>query len=177
MNEVETKTLIYYDMKRVLSRVEKEYGKIEVGTEEDYNPQLRYIEEWINDLHKKIPINDYELQDTLLMAIYDLKSYVDHKIYDYEDLYDSKTITFAKSLETQFNPFLNEQIHITEEAKQDLKGLFTLPIICLARIYDSIDFWREYYGKDGYYQMLKEYVEPIKIIGEYPYALEEKYLI
>lgn len=40
-----------------------------------------------------------------------------------------------------FNPFINEDIKINDMEKSDLRSLFTLPIICLKKIYDSIDFW------------------------------------
>lgn len=176
MNELETKTLIYYDIKRILSRVEKEFGKIKRGTEEFYNPQLDYIEQAIYEVYKTIPISDYELQEVISAIIYDLKGYIDNKIYDYSELLDEKVIKFAKELEYIFNPFINENIIINDSAKKDLKGLFTLPIICLTRIYDSIDFWRLKYGKNGYFKMLEEMVVPIKKIGKYPYALEETYL-
>lgn len=177
MEDIEIKKLIRYDMKRVLSRVEKEFGKIDRGTEDDYNPQLNYIECAIYAVYDKIPINDYELQEVICAVMYDLKGYVDHKKYDYSEILDEKLIRFAKELEMLFNPFINEDIKINEMAKNDLKGLFTLPIICLRRIYDSIDFWKFRYGKDGYFGMLEEMVLPIRQIGRFPYALEEKYLV
>ncbi len=177
MNDMEIKKLINYDMKRILTRVEKEFGKIERGKEDDYNPQLDYIEHAIYDLQLVIPISDYELQEIIPAVIYDLKGYIDNKIYDYSDILDKKQVKFAKELQELFNPFINEEIKINELAKNDLKGLFTLPIICLNRIYDSIDFWRNTYGKDGYFRMLEEMVAPIRHIGEFPYALDEKYLI
>lgn len=174
MNEV--KKLIKYDMKRVLSRIEKEYGKIERGTEEFYNPQLDYIERAIYEIWENIPITDYEFQDVICAVIYDLKGYVDNKIYDYSDILDENSVRFAKELQYLFNPFINDKIKINELAKNDLKGLFTLPIICLDRIYYSVDFWRERYGKNGYFRMLEEMVMPIRHIGEFPYALDVKYL-
>ena len=146
------------------------------GEEENYNPQLSYIEHQIYEVYKKIPISDYELQDAILMAIYDLKGYVDNIKYDYTNIRDKKVMKYTKNLEMLFDPFLNTEIKITDEAKKDLKGLFTLPIICLARIYDSVGFWRIKYGKDGYFRMLEEYVLPLNFIGLYPYALEECYL-
>lgn len=175
--EKETKKLIDYDMKRILTRAQKEFGKIVRGTEEFYNPQLDYIEQAIYEIHEDIPINDYELQEAITIIIYDLKSYIDNIEYDYSDVVNDKSIKFAKELAKLFNPFVNDDIKITEEGKKDLKGLFTLPIICLVRIYDSIDFWRDRYGKDGYFKMLEEMVVPIKQVGEFPYALEEKYLM
>ncbi len=176
MSEVETKILTNYDMPRLLSRIRKEYGEVVRGREEEYNPQLDYIEHEIYNVYKKIPISDYELQDAILMAIYDLKGYVDNKFYDYTNIRDKKVMKYTKNLEMLFDPFLNKEIKITDEAKKDLKGLFTLPIICLARIYDSVGFWRIKYGKDGYFRMLEEYVLPLNFIGLYPYALEECYL-
>ena len=111
------------------------------------------------------------------VIIYDLKGYIDNKKYDYSEIVEEKNINFAKEIECLFNPFINEEIKINEIAKKDLRELFTLPIICLNRIYDSIDFWRNRYGKNGYFRMLEEMVVPIRQIGEFPYALEEKYLI
>ena len=164
-------------MKRVISRVDKEYGKIKRGTEEEYNPQLDYIEHKIYEVYRKIPISDYELQDAILAVIYDLKGYVENKKYDYTEILDDELINFAKELQYLFNPFINKKIKINELAKNDLKGLFTLPIICLTRIYDSIDFWRNLYGKDGYFRMLEEMVIPITMIGNSSFALDDKYLI
>jgi len=177
MNELEIKKLIRYDMKRVISRVDKEFGKIKRGTEEEYNPQLDYIEHKIYEVYRKIPISDYELQDAILAVIYDLKGYIDNKKYDYTQILDDKIIKFAKELQSLFNPFVNDEIKINEIAKNDLKGLFTLPIICLTRIYDSIDFWRNLYGMDGYYRMLEEMVMPRIMVGNFPYALLDKYLV
>ena len=96
MNDIETKKLINYDMKRILSRVEKEFGKIERGTEENYNPQLNYIEHAIYDLQLVIPISDYELQEIIPAVIYDLKGYIDNKIYDYSDILYEILIRFYK---------------------------------------------------------------------------------
>ena len=177
MCEVERKKLVRYDMKRVLSRVEKEYGKIERGTEDDYYPQLGYIEHSIYDLYDKFDISDYELQDVILACIYDLKGYVDNKVYDYTDIIDDRLIECIKEFELLFNPFVNDEIKINEKGKNDLKGLFTLPIICLDRLYYSVDFWRSRYGKNGYFRMLEEMVLGITEIGNFPYALDEKYLV
>ena len=76
-----------------------------------------------------------------------------------------------------FNPFINEDIKINDMGKNDLRSLFTLPIICLRRIYDSIDFQRIRYGKDGYYRMPEEMVVLVCYTGEFPYVLEERFLV
>ena len=173
---MEVKELTNYDLKRVISRAEKEFGKIVKGTEDDYYPQLGYIEHHIYELHNIIDISDYDLQSAISIIIYDLKGIIEDKHYDYLSIIDDETLRFALSLETLFNPFLNNEIKINKLGKEDLKGLFTLPIICLTRIYDSIDFWRMRYGKDGYFKMLEEFVAHVMEIGPYPYALDEKYL-
>lgn len=174
MNEV--KKLIKYDMQRVLSRVEKEYGKIKRGTEEFYDPQLNYIEHTIYEIWEENPITDYELQDAICAVIYDLKGYVENKTYDYSEVLDERVVKFSRELQHLFNPFVNDEIKVNDLGKNDLKGLFTLPIICLDRIYYSVDFWRDRYGKNGYYKMLEEMVLPIFAVGEFPFALDVKYL-
>lgn len=177
MNEKEVKKLVNYDLKRVISRADKEFGKIARGEEDFYNPQLDYIEHAIYEINSKIPISDYELQEVISIIIYDLKGYIENKEYDYEDIVDENVIKFSLELEMLFNPFINKDIKVSEEGMSNLENLFTLPIRCLSRIYTSIDFWRGRYGKDGYYRMLEEMVMPITYVGEFPYALAEEYLI
>lgn len=166
-----------YDLKRVISRARKEYGYIERGTEEDYNPQLDYMEHKIYEVHEKIPISDRSLQVALIVAIYDLKSIVDDKKYDYTDIVDKDIIEFSKDLQMLFNPYINKEIYINKNSCKSNKELFVLPIKCLLRIYDSIDFWHDRYGMNGYYKMLEEFVLMRNFIGNYPYALEEEYLV
>ena len=92
-------------MKRVISRTDKEYGKIKRGTEDNYNPQLNYIEHKIYEVYRKIPISYYDLQEVISAVIYDLKGYVDNKKYDYTEILDDKVIKFTKELEYLFNVF------------------------------------------------------------------------
>ena len=40
-------------MQRLLSRIRKEYGEVVRGCEEEYNPQLDYIEREIYNVYKK----------------------------------------------------------------------------------------------------------------------------
>ena len=166
----------YYDIKRVITRSYKEFGKIERGTEEDYEVPLDNIEQAIYKIFLEIEITDYELQDAISAIIYDLKGYIENKNYDYKDILNDKVITTAKKLQTVFNPFVNKNIELKDEAYNNLKELFTLPIICLTRIYDSIDFWHKRYGCNGYFKMLEEMVVPVRIIGKTTYSLDEKYL-
>lgn len=42
---------------------------------------------------------------------------------------------------------------------------------------DIIGFWHDRYGVNGYYRMLEEFVLVRNFIGNYPYALEEEYLV
>ena len=163
-------------MRRVISRARKDFGFIVKGTENDYNPQLDYIEHKIYEVYKEIPISDHSLQKVIEIFIYDLKGIIENKTYDYNDIATSDEIKFSKELEMLFNPFLNEKIIINDSAKENIKDLFIFPIKCLLRIHDSIDFWHNVYGINGYYKMLEEMVLPIRQIGKYPYALEEKYL-
>lgn len=168
--------LTNYDMHRVIARARKEFGIIKRGTEEDYNPQLDYFEHKIYEVHTKIPISESELKEAIEIIIYDVKSILDDKCYSYNAIRTKEQIEFAKELQMLFNPFINEEIKINKLGNANLKDLFTLPVICLLRIYDSIDFWHSYYGIGGYYRMLEEFVLIHICIGKYPYALEDKYL-
>ena len=84
-----------------------------------------------------------------------------------------KLLSMLKS----FKCYLNKDIYINKSMCKSNKDLFILPIKCMLRIYDSIDFWRERYGVGGYFKMLEEMVINIMEIGKYPYALEEDYLV
>ncbi len=174
---METVKLKEYDLKRVIARARKEYGYINRGDEDLYYPQLGYMEHKIYDVYEEIQITDRKLQLALIISIYDLKSIVDDKEYDYIDIVDDKVIKYAKKLQMLFNPYLNKDIYINKSMCKSNKDLFILPIKCMLRIYDSIDFWRERYGVGGYFKMLEEMVINIMEIGKYPYALEEDYLV
>lgn len=87
-----------------------------------------------------------------------------------------KTNEYWLNLLKNYNPFINEEIKAKETTLINLKELFPLPIICLVWIYDFIVFWRDRYGKDGYFKKLEEMVIPIKQIGRFPYVLKYKFL-
>ena len=165
-----------HNMSRVISRAKKDYGFIERGSEDFYNPQLDYLEHWIYEIYEEIPINDRELKEVIEMIIYDIKSIVEDKSYDYKDIRSYEQCRFAYNLEYIFNPFVNSNIKLNEDGKENIKDVFTLPVMCLLRIYDSIEFWNKRYGKNGYYKMLEEYVFPKTCVGRHPYALYDEYL-
>ena len=171
-----TKEIKEYDLRRVLGRVKKDYGFLVAGTEEECAKEFYEVETTIYRLYKDFGISDYDLQTILLITIYDLKGLIEEIEYDYTNVATEKQIKCSKEIQMKFNPFINKNILITDEAKNNLKELFTLPIQILARIHDSINIWREIKGKDGYFKMLEEMVLPLNMINKYPYALDEKYL-
>lgn len=178
---METKKLKNYDMNRIISRVKKEFGTITHGTEENYNPGLDYLEHAIYQAYTEIPITDIQLKEVIEMILYDLQGLIQNKIYDYKEIREEKQIQFAQKIELFFNPFINEYIKqnlkdIDTHNNDELKKLFTFPIKCLLRIYDSIEFWAKRKGKNGYYRMLEEMVCSTMQIGNHPFTLEDKYM-
>lgn len=176
INFKETKTLVNNDLKRIITRAEKDFGIIIPGEEEKYFPQLLYVEYAILFTYEMFHISDYSLERAIAIMIYDLKSYIDNIKYDYTNIVDKEEIEFAKKVEKAFNPYINKEINITEEASNNLKDLFTLPIMCLLRIYKSVGDWRKNSGNDGYFKMLRSYV-PYNLTNELYIALDDKYLI
>lgn len=83
MDNKEIKNLTNYDMRRVISRAQKDFWTIKRGSEEFYNPQLDYLEHGIYDVYKEIEISDKQLQEVIEMIIFDLKSIIENKIYNY----------------------------------------------------------------------------------------------
>lgn len=155
---MKTKELQRFDMSRIISRMKKEFGEIAHGTEENYYPQLGYIEHAIHNIHQEYPISDTELSEVLEIVLYDLKSKIEDIDYDYSKVVTKKQIQFAKELEMLCNPFINKELsnalkNIDTKNQEDIKNLFRLPIIIILRIYDSIAFWRNYYGINGYYAL------------------------
>jgi len=178
---MEKKVLIFYDLKRVLTRCDKEFGIIKKGTEDDYNPQLDILEHYIYNIYEQFSITDMSLLNIIPYVIYDLKSHIDDREYDYSEILSESEVKALTMLESSFNPYKSEKLkkvlkNIDLENKDDLKKLFTLPIICLRRIYDSVLYWHEVYGKNGYFKMLEEMVLPIMQIGYHPYIIEDKYI-
>lgn len=172
---MKTKIIENYDLKRIISRAKKDFGKIETGKEEAYYAYINFIERKILEINDANPISDYDLQDVISITIYDLKRYTDSVDYDFSNQ-PNNLVDYSKELQTVFNPFINDEIHITDYAKENLKELFTLPIMCLLRLHESIDTWRELKGKNGYFKMAEEMVAPVFFESAFPYALDEKFL-
>ncbi len=178
---MEKKELKIYDLKRVIQRASKEFGNIIKGTEDDYNPQLDILEHNIYEIREKYKISDWQLRNVISMVIYDIKGLIEDKEYDYQDIASEEENNFARELRYLFNPFENKEIknvliNIDLNNKDDLIMLFSFPIKCLLRIYDSIEFWNQRYGNNGYFRMLEEMVLPRLMLNYYPFILENRFI-
>ncbi len=178
---MEQKILVPFDLKRVISRANKEFGEITKGSEELYNPQLDMLEHYIYNIWDQYYLSDFDFKDVISMIIYDIKTIIEDKDYNYDSLASSSQLTFIRELRGTFDPFVNESIKnrlqfIDLSNKSDLKKLYTLPVICLTRIYESVDFWHQMYGKDGYFRMLEEMVLPFMCLGNHPFILEDEFI-
>lgn len=178
---MDTKVLINYDLKRGLTYAKKEFKLINKGTEEFYNPQLNNMEHYIYNEYERIPISDNSLKTVIEIIIAKVRSKINDFNYDFSEVATKEELTFAEGLMHYFDPFKNKDIldslkNIDINNPNDLQKLYNLPIACLIRIYDSIDFWHQKYGNNGYYRMLEEMVLPIMEIGNHPYILNDDYI-
>jgi len=175
------KVLKFYDLTRIVSRINKEYGSIE-GYEEYYNPQLDLLEHYIYEIWEEIPLKDTEIILVLQMILFDLKGAIENKEYDYKEFLTKEIKKYKVKLECYMNPFKNNELKkvlkgVNLEDKEDLKDLFDYPLKFLARIIESIELWRKERGANGYLNMLEEMVISYHHgVSKHPYILEDCFI-
>ena len=53
---------------------------------------------------------------------------------------------------------LREHLQEGEFTQEMLRDYYTVPVMCLLRIKDSIDLWKKRGGSNGYFQFIEEYM-------------------
>jgi len=163
-----------YQFKKIYSQMEKEFGKIKRGSEEQYLLLLLSMEGNALKIHRKFPnATSRKMKEAIALVLFDIKENYTGEKYDTNDFRNENNEKLEKALLMAFDPITNADVMNTlkkelsvETLTSDiLKNYYKYPIMCLLRINDSIEFWEKRSGFNGYFQFLEKNMGH-KIAGE-----------
>lgn len=151
-----------YQFERIYSQMEKEFGKIKKGNEEEYMMQLSMLEGNVLKIHREDPnANSRRLREAIALVLFDIKSHYTNDTYDVEDFRNEENEKLEKALLKVFDPFSNEEIkeNIGNDFKEEqLFEYYRVWVMCLLRIKESIDTWEKRMGSNGYFLFIEQYM-------------------
>ena len=157
-----------YQFTRVLKRMERRFGKLRRGQEEDYNMFFFIIESNALKVHRKNPeAGSRRMKEGILLALYHMEEHLTGEKEDLSDFENEEALLMKHAVLMAFDPFENEEVRmvLADEYVLDdrdaLKTYYALPAKLLLRLCDSIDFWEKAGGNDGYFRMLERTAGPM----------------
>ena len=156
-----------YQFEKIYSQMGKEFGKMKDGEEELYAMLLAAMEGNALKIHRSYPTsNSRRMREAIALVLFDIKEkYTDEKT-DTEKFRNEDNERLEKALLMAFDPYTNAEVMdvleqqgvIDGDSKDGLKEYYTIPVMCLLRIKDSIDTWEKHAGSDGYFDFIEGYM-------------------
>ena len=151
-----------YQFERIYSQMEKEFGKMRKGEEEEYAMILFPLESNVLKIHRADSnANSRRLKEAIALVLFDIKSRCTKETYDVEKFRNEENGKLEKALKIAFDPFTNENVAQVTGLQMDeaqLREYYKVPVMCLLRIKDSIDTWEKRLGDDGYFLFVEQYM-------------------
>ena len=145
----------------------KDFGKMRKGDEENYSMLLFPMEGNALKTHRQFPASDSrQLRDAIALVLFDIKERCTGEKADTEKFRNEDNERLEKALLMAFDPYTNAEIKAVlreplqegEFTQEMLRDYYTVPVMCLLRIKDSIDLWEKRGGSNGYFQFIEEYM-------------------
>lgn len=156
-----------YQFEKIYGQMEREFGKIKKGEEEDHGMTLFCMESNALKIHRKYPLsNSRRLREAIALVLFDIKARYTGEEINPDHFRNEDNIRLEQALLMAFDPFTNEEVRgvIAENEKGNLedpgflRSYYAEPVICLLRIKDSIDSWEKRMGANGYFDFIESYM-------------------
>lgn len=148
---------------RISGQMEREFGKIKKGQENDHAMMLFPMESNMLKVHRAYPeSNSRRAIEAIVITLFEIQGYLSDDEYDLERFQSAENERLVQALLMAFDPFTNRDIREgLEEASVDLGStealgeLYGEPVRCLLKIKESVEFWCKKMGSDGYFQFIE----------------------
>lgn len=125
------------------------------------------IENNVYVLSKRYQVNGREILKILEIAIAMLYASYHHEEYNYEDIASEDIIYLAHIIAHNLNGYVNEELkeqflqenHVDMNDPSIRKRMFSMSIICLVRVKESVEFWMKKWGSEGYITYISTFLE------------------
>jgi len=160
-----------YTFEKIVKRMADQYGRIERGEEEPYNPLFFIIESNALKVHRANPrANSRSFREALLLGLHTINMRLNGLQDDLSSFETPENKELLHALLYAFDPYANEGLgqHVKKDAAihagvdeiddypaDYLRLYYTIPIRCMIRLVDSIDTWTKALGSDGYFKSIE----------------------
>ena len=160
------KSMNQQQFEQITRTMERRYGKIRKGKEEDYAMMLFPMESNLLKTWRRHPdSNSRRLEEAILLALHAVKSHTDSKNGDYKKFETDENRRLKDALLAAFDPFENEEVRkavegtgIDMEDRDAVNEFFRIPVMCMLRIKESVGHWEKRMGNNGYFRFLEGYL-------------------
>ena len=165
-----------YSFEKIVKRMADQYGRIEHGHEDPYNPMFFVMESNALKVHRHNPkANSRSFREALLLGLHTVNMRING--IDLTGIQDAlapfetpENMELLHALLFTFDPYSNEEL--AEYIKKDaathagvdeiddypldyLRKYYTIPIQCMIRLVESVDTWVKALGSDGYFKSIE----------------------
>lgn len=154
-----------YQFDNICRQMEKEFGKVKKGEEDQYVTFLYTIESNLLMTHQRYPAsNSRRLLEAIPLALFQLKSNMTGEVYELDRFWSEDNDRLVHALLMAFDPLTNETIAsafrvngiVVLDDPDMLKSVYAVSIMCILRIKESVEFFVQELGSDGYFDFLEE---------------------
>ncbi|MDE6220709.1 MAG: hypothetical protein K2G51_09825 [Lachnospiraceae bacterium] len=154
-----------YQFDNICRQMEKEFGKVRKGEEDQYIPFLMAIEGNLLKTHRQFQAsNSRRLLEAVPLALFQLKRNMTGEDYELERYQSVDNERLVHAILMAFDPLTNEEIAdafrekgIVELNNQEmLRDIYAISIMCILRIKESVELFVQQLGSDGYFDFLEE---------------------
>lgn len=149
-----------YQFEQISRKLQKEHGKIQRGNEESYSMVLFTLEGNALKIHRRNPAaNEMRMIEAINLVLNMIAGRIEGEIPDLSAFENSENILLRDALLMAFDPFTNEEVKENLSVKgmhrfsdkEFRKKYYHVPVLCLMRILESVEFWRKSFGEGSYF--------------------------
>ena len=170
-----------YQFDRICSQTEHEFGKIRKGEEDQYTLFFFPLEGNLLKVHRNNPAsNSRRLLEAISLVLFQIKSNLTGEEYDLDSFRSEDNEKLAHALLMTFDPFTNEELRaaLGQEAlnaledKDTLRKYYAIPVMCILRIWESVETFGKHLGADGYFEFIEQHMgTEVAYDEEFQYAV------
>ena len=160
-----------YTFEKIVKRMADQFGTIQRGDEEPYNPLFFIIESNALKVHRNNPkANSRSFREALLLALNMINLRLADRQDDLSSFETKENRELLHALLYAFDPYENEELadlvkkdaatHADADVIDDypsdyLRLYYAIPIRCMIRLVESIDTWEKMLGSNGYFKSIE----------------------
>jgi len=156
----------YYTFEKIASNMSKKFGKIKVGDEEEFTTFMFPIESNLIKVSRKTGNNNgRRAVEALRISLFTINGYLNGWEYDFGEYLTNENQDFVRAVLMAIDPFTNEELYKLLKQEYDLgspEGMldyFAIPIKCIVRVEDSVQYWMEKNGPRGYFEFMEHHTK------------------